>query len=304
MKVLILGAAGFIGKPTAQAFAAAGYETYGQSRDPAAGVVLQQDEITPLIGTPVEIIEKHGAEMDVIIDCVMSGVGGAVALPIFDAVLAVAATRSPVRKLAFIFTSGTWTEGMPAGSDPLAIVSEVSPLGPEIPELVQWRAEFETKILSAPATVPGLCPIIIRPALLYGRSASLLSDLFAQAHANDVITWPGEPGITRYSTVHQDDLARLFVLVAERAPLFNGLCVDGVNPQTELLEDIIRSLITAAGGNKTFVLREPEGAYEIALTTKARHAASLGYTLAGWVPRKPSLVDGIKRYYETWKSYQ
>lgn len=188
-------------------------------------------------------------------------------------------------------------------------VSERSPLGVDQTPLIAWRAEFETRMFNAvhdEADNGGLSvrPIVVRPGLLYGRSASVLSLLFSQAYSSNHISWPGEAGTSRYNTIHQDDLANLILIVAEKAPLFGGLAIDAVNPQTENAEDVIRTLIRVAGGNKTYSFRPPENDLERALCIPTHYSASLAFTLAGWTPRKPGLVDGMKRYYESFKAYQ
>ena len=66
----------------------------------------------------------------------------------------------------------------------------------------------------------GVNGIVIRPSVLYGRSGSIFSMLvFAQAKAAAEVGKSfdavGSPD-TRFLTIHQDDLADLFVRVAER----------------------------------------------------------------------------------------
>ncbi|KAK9465610.1 NAD(P)-binding protein [Lipomyces arxii] len=305
MKVLVLGATGFIGKPVAQEFAGQGYDVYGQTRKDSATAELQKSEIRPIVGNPAQVVKEVGVSMDVIIDC-LGAHGGSVSTGVFEEVLAAARTRGPAYKLAFIFTSGTWTHGEPTIRT--EFTSERAPLG-IAPELVQWRAIFEKRIITSvneEVSAGGSClmPIIIRPAMLYGRKMSIFSDMFEQAFSKEEIVWPGKAGVTRYNTIHQDDLARLYVLVAERAPVFNCLCLDASNPMTEGVEDILAALCAAAGENKTFRLRESENIFELAMGTTAKNRPSLGYALAGWTPRKPGLIDGMPNYYSTWKAYK
>ncbi|KAK9463085.1 NAD(P)-binding protein [Lipomyces oligophaga] len=307
MKVLILGASGFIGHAVALAFVSAGYQVYGQSRNDSSIVRFRQDEITPLIGEPTDVIRIWAKGMDVVIDCCRTGPKGQFCIANLEAVLAACVTRSPQHKLTYIYTSGTWTHGTPACHDELGRISERAPIGTNLTPLIAWRAEFETRIFAAPTSEPGgasFRPIVIRPGLLYGRSMSFLHSLFLQAYTKNHITWPGISGQSRYNTIHQDDLARLFLLVAERAPIFGGLAVDAVNPQTESADDVLNALIAAAGGDKTYSLYEPVTDLDLALCVVGRHQVSLGYTLAGWIPRKAGLVDGMRQYYEAWKAYQ
>ncbi|KAK7203625.1 NAD-P-binding protein [Myxozyma melibiosi] len=309
MKVLVIGATGFIGNAVAIAFSNAGHDTYGQSRTSACEALLRRDEIFPLIGPPDEIAKHYAPGMDVIIDACRPGLFGVNTTAIYDAVLAACESRSPQHKLTYIFVSGTWTHGTPALYDPLMSISERAPLGVDQTPLIAWRADFETRVFGAATNeaIKGgaaINPIVVRPSLLYGRSGSVLAALFDQAYKGGHITWPGVPGVSRYNTIHQDDLARLILIIAEKAPIFSGLAIDAVNPQTESAEDVVRSLIRVAGGNLTYSFREPENDLERALCIPTHYSASLAYTLGGWTPRKPGLVDGMKRYYESFKGFQ
>lgn len=77
----------------------------------------------------------------------------------------------------------------------------------------------------------GLNGIVVRPALLYGCGGSLLAPLFAAAAEagkwssaasaaetdNDgIVRWTGRAG-GRYTVIHMDDLADLYLRVGERA---------------------------------------------------------------------------------------
>lgn len=71
MKVLILGASGAIGYPTAQAFSRAGHIVYGQSRSQqTADVKFAAEEILPVVCDPhtdhgKEIWAKVASDVDV-----------------------------------------------------------------------------------------------------------------------------------------------------------------------------------------------------------------------------------------------
>ncbi len=60
--------------------------------------------------------------------------------------------------------------------------------------------------------------IVIRPSLLYGRGASIFDLLFQQAQVGKQIVWAGRPG-GRFALIHGDDLADIFVRVAERVSI-------------------------------------------------------------------------------------
>lgn len=54
MKVLILGATGFIGLPAAQAFSRAGHIVYGVTRSQSNADSLAREEIIPIVADPTD----------------------------------------------------------------------------------------------------------------------------------------------------------------------------------------------------------------------------------------------------------
>jgi hypothetical protein len=98
-------------------------------------------------------------------------------------------------KLTYIYTSGTWVHG----DDRNNIVTDTSALNP--PDLVSWRPKREQDVINSSI----LNGIVIRPALLYGRSGSLLAPFFKSASDGNV-WYPGTPG-GRFAVIHTDDLA-------------------------------------------------------------------------------------------------
>lgn len=177
--------------------------------------------------------------LDAIIDA--NGGGKDFERSVWELVAKIAAeTRSAQGpKLTFIATSGTWVHG----HNTTEVVSDTTSPGVlNAPvELSSWRPEHEQSVIKS-TTLNG---IVIRPAMVYGRSGSLLNYLFKPAYEGTV-KWFGEPG-QRISFVHQDDLAELYLLVAERAPILGGQIFDAANDSTEGMGDIIRKLIQLTG---------------------------------------------------------
>ncbi|KZT58912.1 NAD(P)-binding protein [Calocera cornea HHB12733] len=292
MKVLILGASGFIGGPVAQAFVRNGHEVYGATRSQSKAPGLAAQEIIPLVG---EAWKSKVADMDVVVDCT-AAYGPDAALPNLEVVAAESKKRDPLYKISYIFTSGTWVHGNSDQRDGFPADERAPPK--KSADLVAWRAIFERQVLSNP-DVNG---IVIRPALLYGRSMSLLELLFKQALAGGNIEWVGAPG-GRWSLIHADDLADLYLRIGEGAPVYKGLTFDGANPSSESLDDILAKLVQVSGC-KGYSFREPANLFEVALTTTSFSRPSLGRALTSWVPKKISLVDGMAIYYNTWVASQ
>ncbi|EJU04357.1 NADP-binding protein [Dacryopinax primogenitus] len=291
MKVLILGASGFIGGPVSQAFVRSGHEVYGSTRSQEKAPGLAAKEIMPLVG---EEWKSIAADMDVIVDCT-AAYGPDMAVPNLKTVAEISKKRDSLYKISYIFTSGTWVHGNMDQRGGF-FADERSPTK-KSPDLVEWRALFERDVLQNP-DVNG---IVIRPALLYGKSMSLLEPLFQQAMAGK-IEWVGAPG-DRYSLIHGDDLADLYVRVGEGASMYKGLTFDAANPQSESLDDLLAKLAQVSGCSG-YSYRAPQNTFEVAMTTTSFTRPSLGRALTGWVPKKFGLVDGMQVYYKTYVASQ
>ncbi|KAE9398728.1 NAD(P)-binding protein [Gymnopus androsaceus JB14] len=298
MKVLVLGASGFIGFPAAQALVRAGHFVYGLTRSQEKAKILAGEEIIPIVGE----IGNPDAWVDIVkdLDVVIDAVGGTADVKQLShttlaAVSAKAKASRPdhAPKLTYIYTSGTWVHGDNRND----VVTDSTPLrGP--PELVSWRPAQEQRTIHDPV----LNGIVIRPALLYGRGGSLLAPLFKGASEGRV-AWPGTPG-GRYALIHTDDLADMYVRACEKAPIVGGVIFDACNEFTESADDVLAALVKVSGAKGQYEYTKPSNLYEVALSTTSLIRPYLARTLLGWQPSKPGLVDGLPMYYAAWKALQ
>ncbi|TFK36299.1 hypothetical protein BDQ12DRAFT_699761 [Crucibulum laeve] len=295
MKVLVLGATGFIGLPIAQALRRAGHHVYGLTRTEAKGKALVAEEIIPVVGdvTNPEKWINIVADLDTVIEAVGGGDLKVLSNSLLQAVSqAAAALRPPhASKLGYIYTSGTWVHGENRND----IVTDTTPLRNPA-ELVAWRPEQEQRVI----TDKNLNGIVIRPALLYGKSGSLLAPLFESA-SKGVVAWPGTPG-GRYALIHTDDLADLFVKAAEKAAFVKGQIFDACNDQTESTDDFLEALVKVSGAKGPYQYTKPANLYEVALGTTSLIRPYLARSLLGWRPTMPGLIDGLPTYYAAWKA--
>ncbi|OCB91467.1 NAD-binding protein [Sanghuangporus baumii] len=208
MKVLILGATGFIGFPAAQALVRAGHEVYGQTRNPDKAKLLVSEESTlcpprltfttlvlvsrlglhewnnlviPVIADPSKGEEwaSIAEKADVVIDCIggmdiktISQYAFEVSL---EAAKKVRGTSAP--RLTYIYCSGTWVHGEDRGN----LTSEHA-VPKNTTALVSWRTAQEKRVLAA-SDAGAVNGIVLRPSLLYGRSGSIIAMLFGAAAA-------------------------------------------------------------------------------------------------------------------------
>ena len=254
---LVSSATGFIGLPVAQALARAGHVVYGQTRSNSKSRQLAEEESTsffvlvrepistiaeaiPIISDPANTDSWKSllATADAVIDATGSEDTSELAPAIFNAVSETAAAVRPpnAAKLTFIQTSGSWVHG----DNRDETVTDTTPAKTDN-SFIAWRVEHE-QVVVASQTLNG---IIIRPSLLYGRSASMFGLLFKQAYDGE-IAWYGTPG-GRYALIHQDDLADLYVKVVERASILPGLIIDASNDFTESVDDILATLVKVSG---------------------------------------------------------
>ncbi|TFY81028.1 hypothetical protein EWM64_g2981 [Hericium alpestre] len=296
MKVLVIGASGFIGLPTARALSRAGHEVFGLTRSQAKGNQLLADEITPVIGEPekpedwVQIVST----LDVVIECIggtanISVLGASLLQAVSSAAKAFRPVGAP--KLSYIYTSGTWVHG----DNKTDIVIDTTPITNPV-QLVAWRPAHEQRVVTD-SIVNG---IVVRPALLYGGSASLLAPLY-KAASEGRVRWFGRPG-GRYAVIHFDDLADLYVRVAEKAQLVGGLIFDAATSQSESTDDFLQKLVEISGAKGPYEYVEPSTLYESAISASSIVRPHLARDLLGWQPRKAGLVDGLQTWYRAWQA--
>ncbi|KIJ38636.1 hypothetical protein M422DRAFT_60820 [Sphaerobolus stellatus SS14] len=299
MKVLVLGASGFIGLPIAHTLIHAGHLVYGLTHSQEkAKKLAAEDDWVHLISDLDLVIDLAGGSADI----QMLSVGN---LEAFTST-AQATHLSHAPELNYIYASVTWVHG----DNRTDVITDSTP--PQKPaELMVWHLESEQKII----TDQCVNRIVIRPALLYGRDGSLLSSLFKSA-ADGFVRWPGTLG-GRYALIHVDDLADLYVRAAEKAPIIHGIIFDAVNKYSESADDILQALAKVVGANiqslrtvsilcfeSKLFFTNLSAVYETALLTTSLICPYLARTLLDWCPLKSGLVDGMQVYYAAWKAAQ
>ncbi|GBE79401.1 NAD(P)-binding protein [Sparassis latifolia] len=294
MKVLILGASGFIGFPVAQAFVRAGHIVYGITRSETKARQLAAEEIIPIVGdgndrsTWLPLV----ATLDVLVDATggtdVWTIGPENLNATVDAVKQYRPASAP--KLGYIYTSGIWVHG----NNRKDILTDTTPITTPV-EIVKWRPELEQKVV----TNPFVNGVVIRPALLYGHSGSLFASLFQSAFEG-YVKWFGPAG-GRLSLIHRDDLANIFVLAAEKSSIIRGQILDAANDFTESTDDILQKLVEVSGASG-YTYIEPTNLFETATVTSAIIRPYLGRALLGWQPRKAGVVDHLEIYYNAWKA--
>lgn len=214
MKIFLTGANGFVGGSVAHHLIAQGHSVRGLLRDPQKAARLQAQGITPVIGSldDRQLLIDEARQADAVIDAANSDHAGAV-----DAFIE--ALRGSGKLL--IHTSGSSIIGDDALGNTLSehIFDEDTPLMIEAPK--QARYDIDLRMMAAADL--GIRSVVICPSNIYGVGHGLtnhsfqLPFLMARAQETGVMRIVGR-GVNRWSNVHIDDVAQLFLLAVEKAP--------------------------------------------------------------------------------------
>ena len=211
--------------------------------------------------------------------------------------------RTP--KLGYIYTSGTWVHG--SSNAPVNDLTPVATLDAPTPpaRITAWRPKFEQEVL---ATSDVLDSMVIRPALVYGRSSVLWTSLFepirtaAAAEAASVSVaaiLDSRPGI-----VHVDDVGAGLHAAVDWLPLIAGRGLypvfDLVTSQ-ESMRDILEAAARELGFNGTVELAGVgDDVFMEAMSTSFNGNSGRSKQILGWEPKKIGFVQGMDIYAKAW----
>jgi nucleoside-diphosphate-sugar epimerase len=280
MKILLTGGTGFIGSAVLDQLVAAGHRVTAVVRSQKSSLQVQDAGATGIIGdlfdprwlaaelrghdaaihTAAGSDERDAALNDAMIDAVIAAFGG---------------TDKP-----FIHTGGIWAYG----NNP--VITEASPL--DAPALSAWRAAGEQRLLESDVRAS-----VVQPGIVYGYGKGIPAMFAGSAEAGTVPLFG--TGEQRWTTVHVDDLADLYVRVLEQAPGGRAyIGASGHNPT-------VRELGEALGG--TVAPESPEatverlGGFGEALLLDQQASGQRAKSELGWQPTRPSLVDELRTGY-------
>jgi nucleoside-diphosphate-sugar epimerase len=228
MKILVIGATGYIGSAVSERLRAAGHHV----------VALVRSADAPDVPPGVEVRLGDLADPDSLHGAVTADVDGVVnlATPVGAEadVAAAAALCSRLRgsDRVLVYTSGTWVLGR---TGPWPVDED---LDPDPIELVGHRPDVERQVLGAAAD--RVRAVVIRPGIVYGRGSGIPRLLVELAREHGVGRYVGADDV-HWPMVHVDDLADLFVAAVERAE--PGALLHGVDEEAVS----VASLAGAAG---------------------------------------------------------
>jgi len=197
MKILLTGATGYIGSTVLDTLLDAGHDVVAAVRSDEAATTVAAKGATPVVGDLYDAGWLAG---------VLEGTDAAIHTAASDdaerlnvAVVEAAEHAYGGTDRRFVLTSGIWEYGAGGGihsSDTPAPV-----------DLVAWRVPIEDRLLAS-----DVAATVLVPAVVYGHGKGLLSVIVdAPRTADGALTLVGD-GSQRWTWVHVDDLARLYLL--------------------------------------------------------------------------------------------
>jgi nucleoside-diphosphate-sugar epimerase len=214
MSIFITGASGFVGGTVARRLLAAGYTVRGLIRDASKAEPLKALGIEAVIGSLEDssLLTREAQSSEGVIHAADS-----------DHLSAIEALIEGLRGSGkpLLHTSGSSV----IGDDALGNRKSESIFDEDTPLIVepvkQPRREIELRVLAA--ADEGVRAVVICPSNIYGSGTGLnprsvqIPFLVDQARKDGVVHIVGR-GVNRWSNVHIDDVAELYLLALQKAP--------------------------------------------------------------------------------------
>jgi len=289
MNIFLTGASGYIGRRVAEKLQASGHQIVGLAHSDLAVQWMKDQGITPHRG---DLFVAPSLKQAVLLTDGVIHLGAAVGpawaegdrIAVHALLDALVGSGKP-----FVYTSGTPIYG----DTGLKVVDENTPLNP--PPFFAWRPDMEQQVLAAASQ--DVRSIVLRPATVYGRGGGTsLLVLLRQAQQEHIAHYVGT-GENRWSAVHVDDLADLYVLAFERASA--GSVLNAAAGASVSMKDLATAIGLAIGLERSVASWTLEQA-RAALGPRADFFAmnqqvsgAKATFLLGWNPQVPSLLYDV-----------
>jgi nucleoside-diphosphate-sugar epimerase len=192
------------------------------------------------------VYEKAAASCDAIVHMAAEDGPEAATVDLLAVETLLAAAQVHDGPRTFVYTSGSWVLGETPdrGADESSSIDRPA-------AFFHWRPAHERHVLSTRAE--NLVAVVVRPGMVFGGRGGCFDAFFAEAqqHRHAVVVGDGS---NRWSTVHLDDVAALYVTVLEdahttiRALQPRDRVFHALSGSSERVADIAAAACRAAGG--------------------------------------------------------
>ncbi|ANF57282.1 NAD-dependent epimerase/dehydratase family protein [Halotalea alkalilenta] len=294
MNVFITGVTGFIGGSVAHRLIDAGYSVRGLVRSEEKAERLRAAGIEPVLGSldDHQLLVREAHRADGVINAADSDHRAAVEALIEG----LKGSGKPL-----LHTSGSGVVGDDVGGNRLSerIFDEDTPLIVEPRK--QPRHAIDLLVLAAKDR--GIRSVVLCDAMIYGTGRGInphsvqIPPLVDQARESGIVRIVGQ-GINRWSNVHIDDVAELYLLALEKAPAGAFYFVEnGEASYAEIGAAIARRLGTGPVQSWSVEQATPRwgrGRAQYSLGSNSRVRAKRARLELGWTPVHASVTEWIE----------
>lgn len=286
MKVLIVGATGYVGTAVDEALRRNGHLTFGVARSDAALEKLKARDTTAVSADAAkpQTLVKATASVDAVVYAV--NVTDADAYTVDSNALRAIRKGLGGTEKTFVFVTSAWIYGSTGD----AAAGETAPINP--PPMLVRRVELERATLEM--TRLGVRSLIVRGGIAYGGGGGLPAMFVQSARERGAASMVGD-GKNRWATIAVNDLGQLIARAVESGR--PGRAYNAVNDDHFSVREIAEAASRGAGcgGATTLVPPEIMGQYGECLTLDQVISAERAKTDLGWTPESPSIVEELEQ---------
>lgn len=287
MRIFLTGASGYLGGVVTEHLIASGHQVKALARSLAA-----RDRVTKLGAEAVpgsladtDTLRLAAEEADAVVHAAVDFTHPAMHEVEQPALAAMLAGLKPGNPFVYTSTGLVYPDGHGVAADEDTLVE------PEL-SAQPYKVLGERQALAA----EGPAVTVIRAALIYGRGGTaLLQGLIANAREQGVTAYIGD-GNNEWSSVHVDDLARLYVAALTRAE--PRLVVNAASRSGASMREIVEAVAHITEGRALSITMEQAqqkmGPFAGVLTRSSLMDPSRAEQLLGWKPSELSLLDELR----------